>query len=91
MAPRNIMSMSVSTASELSHSQFTEQISQQQTPSSPNEEDFEVSINVDAMELDDPTQMSPQAIKAELQYYGLSPTSNDRDELETSLRRAREA
>lgn len=90
MAPRNIMSMSVSTASELSHSQFTEQISQQQTPSSPNEEDFEVSINVDAMELDDPTQMSPQAIKAELQYYGLSPTSNDRDELETSLRRARE-
>jgi len=99
MAPRigsNVgMSMSVSTASELSQSQFTEDNNNtnQLSRSQLDNDNMEQSIAVTSMELDDPKQMSTSAIRAELAYYGLTDHTihiqGDKTKLEEALRTAR--
>ena len=56
MAPRSAMSLST-TASSV----FTDDVS---VPPS-------MATSIDVISLDDPAKMSPQAIRAELQYYGV--------------------
>ena len=82
MAPRNISATSVSTTSELSHSMFTEShATESQNVHSAGP------ASIDVMSLDDPAAMSPQAIKAELQYYGVQLKFNSlsKQELEDEL------
>ena len=86
MAPRNISATSVSTTSELSHSMFTEShATESQNVHSAGP------ASIDVMSLDDPAAMSPQAIKAELQYYGVQLKFNSlsKQELEDELIKAR--
>lgn len=82
-APRNSFSTRSYSASTRSPSSYSS--------SSHHTDNVHAHASIDPLDLDDPAKMSPQAIEAELRYYGVQilPSSLDRSTLQRALTESR--